>query len=38
LNLDYNTSLISAEYYADLKLYFAEIVKRETEKIILKKI
>lgn len=38
LNLDYNSALISAEFYNDLKLYFAEIVKRETEKIILKKI
>ncbi len=38
LNLDYNSALISAEFYNDLKLYFAEIVNRETEKIILKKI
>lgn len=38
LNLDFNSAIISAEYYNDLKLYFAEIMKRETEKIILKKI
>jgi hypothetical protein len=38
LTLDYNSSLVSPEFYNDLKLYFAEIVKRETEKIILKKI
>lgn len=38
ISLDYNSSLVSAEFYNDLKLYFAEVVKRETEKVILKKI
>ena len=38
MSVDNNSALISSEYYDDLKLYFAEIVKRETEKIILKKV
>ncbi len=35
---DTNTSIVSSEYYDELKGVFNEIVKKETEKIVLKKI
>lgn len=35
---DTNTSIVSSEYYEELKAVFNEIVKKETEKIVLKKI
>jgi hypothetical protein len=38
VTLDINTAIISAEYYEELKAMFNEIVKKENEKIILKKI
>jgi hypothetical protein len=34
---DINTAIIPADYYEDLKAYYTELVKRETEKIVLKK-
>lgn len=33
-----NSSIIAAEYYEELKAFFSEIVKKENEKIVLKKI
>ena len=36
--LDINTSIISSEYYSDLKVFYAEMIKKQTEKIVLKKI
>ena len=36
--LDINTSIISSEYYGDLKAFFTEMIKKQTEKIVLKKI
>lgn len=36
-NRDVNTSIFPASYYEDLKLLFAELVKAENQKIILKK-
>lgn len=36
--LEFNESLISAEYYQALKLFFKQIVDKQTEKIALKKI
>lgn len=35
---DYNNSIILPDYYDDLKAFFAELIKRENEKIVLKKI
>ncbi len=36
--VDTNTSIISSEYYGELKAVYSEIIKKENEKIILKKI
>ncbi|MEO8235440.1 MAG: DUF3857 domain-containing protein [Flavobacterium sp.] len=36
--LDLNSPIISSEYYSDLKTFFAEIIKKQTEKIVLKKV
>ncbi|MGV9004612.1 DUF3857 domain-containing protein [Flavobacterium sp.] len=36
--LEFNASSISADYYQDLKLFFKQIVDKQTEKIVLKKI
>jgi hypothetical protein len=35
---DTNTSIVTSEYYEELKAIFNEIVKKETEKIVLKKL
>jgi transglutaminase-like putative cysteine protease len=36
--IDINESMISAEYYEELKAIFDEIIKKENEKIIMKKV
>lgn len=36
--LDINTSVISPEDYSDLKIFFAEMIKKQSEKVVLKKI
>lgn len=38
VTMDINFAIISAEYYDELKAFFAEVVKKETEKIVLKKV
>jgi hypothetical protein len=38
VTLDINTAIISSDYYTELKAFFAEVVKKETEKVVLKKI
>ena len=38
VTLDINSNTLPAEYYDELKAFFAEVVKKETEKIVLKKI
>lgn len=38
VTLTISTSVIPAEYYQELKAFFAEVIKKETEKIVLKKI
>ncbi|WP_394759900.1 transglutaminase domain-containing protein [Flavobacterium sp.] len=35
--LDINTSIISSEYYGDIKAFFTEMMKKQTERIVLKK-
>ncbi|MES2545851.1 MAG: transglutaminase [Bacteroidota bacterium] len=35
--LDINTSIVSSGNYADLKMFFSEIIKKQTEKVVLKK-
>lgn len=37
VTLDINSAIIPSEYYAELKSFFAEVVKKETEKVVLKK-
>jgi hypothetical protein len=37
LTFDTNTAILSADYYPELKAVYTEIVKKETEKIVLKK-
>ncbi len=37
-SLKINWSVISAEYYEELKAFFGEVIKKENEKIVLKKI
>ena len=36
--LEINQSLISADYYQELKLFFKQIIDKQTEKVVLKKI
>ncbi|MEO8516572.1 MAG: transglutaminase domain-containing protein [Flavobacterium sp.] len=36
--VDINTSIVPSESYGDLKTFFAEMIKKQTEKIVLKKI
>lgn len=38
LTFDINTAIISSENYDELKAFFSEVVKKQTEKIVLKKI
>lgn len=38
LTMDINSAIIPSEYYPELKAFFAEVVKKQTDKIILKKI
>jgi Domain of Unknown Function with PDB structure (DUF3857) len=38
VSVDINTPIFSADYYEELKAFYAEIVKKETEKVVLKKI
>jgi Domain of Unknown Function with PDB structure (DUF3857) len=38
VSIDINTPIFSADYYEELKAFYAQIVKKETEKIVLKKI
>lgn len=38
VTLDINKAIIAAESYNELKSFFAEVVKKETEKIVLKKL
>ncbi len=38
VTFDSNTAIISAENYNELKAYYAEVVKKQTEKIVLKKV
>lgn len=38
ISLSINSSLISADYYQELKAVFNEIIKKENEKVVLKKI
>ncbi len=38
VSVDINTPIFSADYYEELKAFYAQIVKKETEKIVLKKI
>ena len=35
---DINSAIFSAEYYEELKAFFGEMIKKQTEKIILKKV
>lgn len=35
--LDINTSIISSENYSDLKTFFTEMIKKQSEKVVLKK-
>lgn len=36
--LDINTSIVSQDNYEELKAFFSEVVKKQTEKIVLKKV
>ena len=38
VTIDINTPIFSADFYADLKAFYAEIIKKENEKIVLIKI
>lgn len=38
MTLDVNSAIVAAEYYDELKAFFAEVVKKQTEKIVLRKI
>ncbi len=38
VTMEINSAIIAAEYYEELKGFFAEVVKKQTEKIILKKV
>ena len=38
VTLDINTAIIPADNYEELKAFFAEIIKKETEKVVLKKV
>ena len=38
VTVDINTPIFSADFYADLKAFYAEIIKKENEKIVLIKI
>lgn len=38
LNVDINTAIIHSDHYEELKAFFSEVVKKENEKIVLKKI
>lgn len=38
MTLDINSAILPAEYYDELKAFYAEVVKKQTEKIVLKKI
>ena len=38
LNLEYNNSVIPAEYYSSLKEFFKLVIEKQNEKIVLKKI
>lgn len=38
VTLDINTSVISPEDYSDLKIFFTEMIKKQSEKVVLKKI
>lgn len=38
VSLDINTSIFGADFYEDLKAFYAEIIKKETEKVVLIKI
>lgn len=38
VTMDINSAIIASEYYGELKAFFAEVVKKQTEKIVLKKV
>jgi len=38
VSMDINTSMVSSEYYEALKKFFDEVVKAETDRVILKKV
>ena len=38
VTMDINTSIFAADFYDDLKAFYSEIIKKETEKIVLVKI
>lgn len=38
VTLDINSAVIPPDYYPELKSFFAEVVKKQTEKVVLKKV
>lgn len=38
MTFDINTPILSADYYTEIKSFFAEMVKKQTEKIVIRKI
>ncbi len=38
VTMDINSAIIPSDYYGELKAFFAEVVKKQTEKVVLKKV
>ena len=38
VTMDINSAIIPPDYYSELKSFFAELIKKQTEKVVLKKV